>query len=85
MQLTSPLTTKAGRTSLMNSSGEFKFSVLDELTPGEAALVEHFRALPLAERRALLNLLDRAVIEAAAGARPLAFLWGDAQPLDARY
>ena len=61
----------------MSGTGDFKLSVLDELTPGEAALLEHFRALSLDERRVLLNLLDRAVIEAAAGARPPAFLWRD--------
>lgn len=53
----------------MNSSGDFRLGVLDELTPGEAALLEHFRALPVDERRALLDALDRA----AKGARPLAF------------
>jgi hypothetical protein len=57
--------------------GDFKLGVLDELTPGEAALLEHFRALPLDERRALLNVLDRAAQEAAAGQRPLAFLYHD--------
>jgi len=56
----------------------FKLSVLDELTPGEAVLLEHFRALPLDDRRALLNVLDKAAADAAAGARPLAFLYRDA-------
>ena len=62
----------------------FKLGVLDELTPGEAVLLEHFRALPLDERRALLNLLDRAAEEVAAGIRPLAFLYSDAARPDPR-
>jgi hypothetical protein len=57
--------------------GEFKLGVLDELTPGEAVLLEHFRALPLDERRTLLNMLDRAAQAASTGARPLAFLYRD--------
>jgi len=57
---------------------DFKLSVLDELTPGEAVLLEHFRALPLDDRRTLLNVLDRAAADAAAGMRPLAFLYRDA-------
>jgi len=69
----------------MSGTGDFKLSVLDELTPGEAALLEHFRALPLDERRVLLNLLDRAVIQAAVGARPLAFLWRDPSRPDAQH
>jgi hypothetical protein len=60
-----------------HSSGDTKLRVLDELTPGEAALLDHFRAVPPDEQRALLNLLDRAVIQCAAGARPLAFLCQD--------
>jgi hypothetical protein len=64
--------------------GGFKLSVLDELTPGEAALLEHFRALPLDERRALLNVLDRAAEETAAGLRPLAFLYRDSPRPDTR-
>lgn len=64
--------------------GDFKLSVLDELTPGEAALLEHFRALPLDERRALLNVLDRAAEEAAVGHRPLAFLYGDTPRTETR-
>jgi len=63
---------------------DFKLGVLDELTPGEAVLLEHFRALPLDERRALLNLLDRAAEEVAAGVRPLAFLYADAARPDPR-
>jgi hypothetical protein len=57
--------------------GEFKLGVLDELTPGEAALLEHFRALPVEERRTLLNVLDRAAQAASAGAQPLDFLYRD--------
>jgi hypothetical protein len=57
--------------------GEFKLGVLDELTPGEAVLLEHFRALPVEERRTLLNMLDRAAQAASAGARPLDFLYRD--------
>ena len=64
--------------------GDFKLSVLDELTPGEAVLLEHFRALPLDERRALLNVLDRAAQEVAAGQRPLAFLYRDSPRRDIR-
>ena len=61
--------------------GGFDLCVLDELTPGEAALLEHFRALPLEGRRALLNQLDRAAAEAALGARPPSAPAGDtAQP-----
>jgi len=63
---------------------DFRLGVLDELTPGEAVLLEHFRALPLDERRALLNLLDRAAQEVAAGIRPLAFLYSDAARPDPR-
>ena len=63
---------------------DFKLGVLDELTPGEAVLLEHFRALPLDERRALLNLLDRAAEEVAAGVRPLAFLYADSARPDPR-
>lgn len=64
--------------------GDFKLSVLDELTPGEAVLLEHFRALPLDVRRALLNVLDRAAADVAAGMRPLAFLYLDAPRPDTR-
>lgn len=61
---------------------EYDLNILEQLTPGEAALVECFRALPLARRRALLNALET---EAASNhcrepvpntclpARPLAF------------
>ena len=45
----------------------FNLSVLDELTPAEAVLLEHFRALPLEARRALLDALDRGAAEFAAG------------------
>jgi hypothetical protein len=45
----------------------FNLSVLDELTPAEAVLLEHFRALPLESRRALLDALDRGAAEFAAG------------------
>jgi hypothetical protein len=45
----------------------FNLSVLDELTPAEATLLEHFRALPLEARRALLDALDRGAAEFAAG------------------
>ena len=63
---------------------EIRLSVLDELTPGEAVLLEHFRALPLDERQALLNMLDRAAEAAGAGARPLAFLYRDSSWPDTR-
>jgi hypothetical protein len=69
---------------MTHTLGDFKLSVLDELTPGEAALLEHFRALPLDERRALLNMLDRAVIQAAAGTRALACLCQDSPRPDAQ-
>lgn len=40
---------------------QYDLSVLEKLTPGEAALLDHFRALPLQRRRALLNALEAEV------------------------
>lgn len=70
---------EAGRERWLKVAG-IRLSVLDELSPGEAALLEHYRALPVEDRRALLNMLDRAAEAVAVGARPLAFLYGDSAP-----
>lgn len=52
----------------------FRLGIIEELTPAEAVLVEHFRALPLEERRALLNVLDQAAVNRVTGSSPMTFL-----------